>query len=87
MERHEWHITDGEESHQYWRANHHGGRWTIMMKPDRDADWETIKKPENEHWEMLRDVLWRKYQRKRCPWKMIAKIDKILGRPNEGPQP
>ena len=26
----------------------------------------------------LRDVLWRKYQRKRCPWRFIETIDKLL---------
>ena len=26
----------------------------------------------------LRGVLWRKYQRKRCPWRFIETIDKLL---------
>ena len=29
-------------------------------------------------WEALREVLWRKYQRGRCPWELINKIDKKL---------
>jgi hypothetical protein len=32
-----------------------------------------------ELWRELRDILWRKYQRKRCPWKYIEEIDKLLG--------
>ena len=34
--------------------------------------------PPREMWETLRDVLWRKYQRKRCPWELIEAIDKLL---------
>ena len=29
-------------------------------------------------WITLRDLLWRKYQRKRCPWRLIEAIDKLL---------
>jgi len=37
----------------------------------------------NEVWEALRDVLFNKYQRRRCPWKLIEDIDKRLGRESE----
>jgi hypothetical protein len=30
-------------------------------------------------WRELRDVVWKKYQRKRCPWERVADLDKILG--------
>ena len=48
-----------------------------------DDDWNCLDPPSMEDWEALRDVLWRKYQRGRCSWNLIAKIDKILGRNDE----
>ncbi|MEN8848892.1 MAG: hypothetical protein ABF377_12580 [Akkermansiaceae bacterium] len=84
MERHEWHINHSEEDHEYWRANHHAGRWTIMTKSHSDDHWETIKEPTTEHWEALREVLWKKYQRKRGNYKLIKKLDQKLDRTPDG---
>lgn len=67
----------------FYKANHHAGRWTLerTLKVGRaerdDAEWEQVEFT-REYWETLRDVLWRKYQRKRCPWRLIEKIDKLL---------
>ncbi len=83
MQRHEWRETEGDETH-YWRADHHGGRWKFSEKPPGERHWSKIDSPKTEHWEALRGVLFNKYQRKRCSWNLIAKIDKILGKPNEG---
>ena len=37
-----------------------------------------IEKPNLENWEALRDVLWRKYQRKRLPFKHLESVDKMI---------
>ena len=42
-----------------------------------DVEWERVELT-RAHWVTLRDVLWRKYQRKRCPWRFIETIDKLL---------
>lgn len=55
-----------------------------MTKTVRRGSWETIQEPTTEDWERLRDILWNKYQRKRCPLKLVTSIDKILGRTDEG---
>lgn len=86
MQRHEWHVSEGDEKHQYWRANYHAGRWKILRKAHKDEHWETIKEPSTEDWEGLREILFNKYQRKRCAWKMVKGIDKILGRSSDEPQ-
>ena len=83
MTKHQWRGEDGDEM-RYWRANYHGGRFELYTKTDEDERWERLDPPSKENWEALRDVLWRKYQRKRCSWNLIAKVDKMLGRPNEG---
>ena len=77
MESHEWREKT-EEGTRYWRANRHAGEWTISTTLKSDPDWARIDPVPREIWEQLRDVLWRKYQRKRLPWERIAQIDKIL---------
>jgi hypothetical protein len=83
MKRHQWREQDGEVV-RFWRANYHGGRFELYRKEGGDEDWEKLDPPSTEDWEALREVLWRKYQRKRCPWNLIAKVDKILGKTDEG---
>lgn len=66
-----------------FRACHHAGKWRLECVPkvgraERD-DVEWVRVPfQRDHWVTLRDVLWRKYQRKRCPWRLIEEIDKLL---------
>ena len=67
-----------------WRAKYEGGRFELYRKEGSDEEWEKLDPPSVADWEALRDVLWRKYQRKRCPWNLVAKVDKILGKTNEG---
>lgn len=82
MESHTWREKT-EEGTMFYKANHHAGRWTLerTLKVGRserdDAEWEPVEFT-REYWVTLRDVLWRKYQRKRCPWRLIEKIDKLL---------
>ncbi|MDA7881430.1 hypothetical protein N9A94_03920 [Akkermansiaceae bacterium] len=85
MQKHQWREQDGEEI-RLWRANYHGGKWSLYTRAKEEDDWCRLDPPSTEDWEALRDVLWRKYQRGRCAWNLISKIDKMLGRPNEGPQ-
>ena len=42
-----------------------------------DVEWEQVEFT-RDLWITLRDLLWRKYQRKRCPWRLIEAIDKLL---------
>lgn len=82
MTRHQWREQEGDEV-RYWRANYHGGRFELFTKDGEDEHWQKLDPPGKEDWMALREVLWRKYQRKRCPWKLVEKVDKILGGPNE----
>jgi hypothetical protein len=38
-------------------------------------DWHPLPNPSLEDYEALRDFLWRKYQRKRLPWRFIEQVD------------
>jgi len=85
MQKHQWRKQDGDET-RFWRANYHGGRWSLYTRMKEDDDWNCLDPPSMEDWEALRDVLWRKYQRGRCSWNLIAKIDKMLGLNDEEKQ-
>ena len=82
MEDHTWREKT-EEGTQMYRAGHHASRWTLERMPKvgrslkDDVDWEPVEFT-REHWETLRDILWRKYQRKRGSWRIIEEIDKLL---------
>jgi hypothetical protein len=77
MEAHEWHERT-EEGVRYWRATHHSGKWFFQTTLKTDPDWSRLEPAPRAVWVELRDVLWRKYQRKRCPWIWIEEIDKLL---------
>ncbi len=81
-ERHEW-REDTEEGTRIYKAVLFAREWRFAsaLKGSRRArpDWVDIDDVTDELWVALREVLFRKYQRKRCPWKLIADIDKRLG--------
>jgi hypothetical protein len=79
MESHEW-FENTDEGKVYYRANYLGNRWTIMTtRMKRDPEWTDMKPVPMEVWAELRDIVWKKYQRKRCPWERVADLDRILG--------
>lgn len=85
MESHEWRERT-EEGLRFWRANRHASRWTFQTTLKHEPDWHLIDPVPREMWEALRDILWRKYQRKRCPWEHVERIDKILEDPADFPE-
>ncbi|TAG08414.1 MAG: hypothetical protein EAZ42_10685 [Verrucomicrobia bacterium] len=84
MESHEWTEQTSEGKH-YYRGNFLGGSWTVITTTQkRNPEWTVVSEPPEEIWRALRGVVWRKYQRKRCPWERVAQLDRILG---DEPQP
>lgn len=80
MESHEWHENT-DEGKRYYRANFQAGRWSILTTTQkRNPSWDRLDSPPVGVWEELRDIVWKKYQRKRCPWDRVAALDRILGR-------
>lgn len=86
QQRHEW-KEETDEGIRHFRGVYHSKKWkfSTAMKGSRrePAVWENIEEVTDAHWEALRDVLFKKYQRKRCPWKLVEGIDKILGKDPE----
>ena len=79
MESHEWNL-NAEDGKRYYRGNYMSGRWTILTtQQKRNPTWDRLDNPPMEVWAELRDIVWKKYQRKRCPWERVAELDRILG--------
>lgn len=85
MTKHTWREKD-EEGTTFYKATHHGGRWTMASQPKGEEDWIHYDPIPDEILERLRDVIYNKYQRGRCGWKLVAGIDKLLGRDSEEPK-
>ena len=83
MQEHSW-REQGEEETRIYRATHHAGRWKILSQVKGEEEWTTHDPIERKDWVRLREILWRKYQRKRLPWKLIEQIDKLLEDESEG---
>lgn len=77
METHEWREKT-DEGVRYWRARRDRDSWQFQTTLKHEPDWEPIDPPPRELWESFREVLWRKYQRRRIPWKHIERIDRML---------
>lgn len=74
---HEWHerIEDGRK--QYIRARWNSREWVFHLAHPDGEEWAPMP-PTLETWLALRDVLFRKYQRKRLPIKHLQTVDTVL---------
>lgn len=78
MESHEW-FENTDEGKVFYRANYIGTRWTIMTTMQkRNPTWTDLMPVDKEVWMSLREIVWNKYQRKRCPWERVADLDKRI---------
>ena len=76
-------VGDEDGNKVIYEAQHFGGWWQLMVAPKlgRSQRDEMVFTPADfteEHWQTLRDLLWRKYQRRRVAWDMVQHIDDIL---------
>lgn len=77
MKRHEW-KEKGEEGICHFRATHHAGQWEFQILRDGDECWTTEEPISLEHLQQLRDLLFRKYQRRRVPFEHVAQLDEMI---------
>ena len=75
---HVWKTVGDDGEKREARAERFGGKWRFQSKRRSDAVWTYYDTPTLEDLEALRDILWRKYQRKRLPWDDVASLDKML---------
>lgn len=69
-------TADGEKREV--RAVKFGGRWRLQAKLKGDAEWTYYDPPLRTDLESLRDILYRKYQRRRASYEDVLSVDKLL---------
>jgi len=75
---HVWKTVGEDGEKREARAERFGGKWRFQAKRRSEAVWTYYDAPSIEDLEALRDILWRKYQRKRLPWDDVADLDRML---------
>lgn len=85
---HIWKTTTEEGEKREVRAEKFGKKWRVQAKLKHEERWTYYDEPLLEDLIELRDVLWRKYQRKHLAWDDIAGVDKLIrDRGGQVPEP
>jgi hypothetical protein len=75
---HAWtHRTEDGEKREV-RAVKNQGRWKLQSKLKHEAEWTYYEAPGRADLEELREILWRKYQRRRASHEDVLLADAML---------
>ncbi len=77
---HVWKTVTEDGEKREVRAERFAGKWRLQAKLKSEERWTYFDDPSIEDLEQLRDILWRKYQRKRLPHDDVASIDAWVAR-------
>jgi hypothetical protein len=76
--QHAWtHRTEEGEKREV-RAVKTQGRWRLQAKIQHEENWTYYEAPERSDLEELREILFRKYQRRRASYEDVVLADKML---------
>ncbi len=83
METFSWQGRDEDGNKVIYEASHFGQWWQLTCAPKlgRSQREEMVHTPADftpELWQELRELLWRKYQRRRVAWDMVQHVDDII---------
>ena len=76
--QHVWKTKTAEGEKREVRAEKFGKQWRLQAKLKSDERWTYYDTPLLEDLVELRDVLFRKYQRKHLAWEDLAAIEKMI---------
>jgi len=60
------------------RATRFGGRWRLQAKTAGDIDWTYYERPLLDDLLALKEILMRKYQRRRASNEDVASVEKLI---------
>ena len=69
---------DGNGKKREVRATKFGGVWRVQSKTAGDLDWTYYERPLPEDLLSLKEILVRKYQRRRASSEDVASIEKLI---------
>ncbi len=76
--QHIWTERDQHGSKREVRATKFGGIWRLQAKTAGDLDWTYYERPLLADLMALKDVLFRKYQRRRASSEDVASVEKLI---------
>lgn len=77
--QHIWTERDEQGSKREVRATRFGGRWRLQAKTAGDLDWTYYEHPLLEDLLALKEILVRKYHRRRASSEDVASVEKLIG--------
>ncbi len=76
--QHIWIEKDDQGRKREVRATKFGGKWRLQAKIAGETDWTYYDRPLLEDLLKLKDVIGRKYQRRRASADDVASVDQLL---------
>ena len=76
--QHIWTEKDDEGRKREVRATKFGGNWRLQAKTVGEADWTYYDRPPLEDLLKLKEIISRKYQRRRASADDVAVVDKLI---------
>ncbi len=85
--QHIWTERTGDGRKREVRAVKFGGAWRLQAKTSGDLDWTYYKRPLPEDLLTLKEILARKYQRRRASREDVASVEKLIAQQAEAAMP
>ena len=76
--QHIWKERDAEGRKREVRVTKFGGAWRFQAKYADELEWTYYDRPLLDDLQALKDVVFRKYQRRRASAEDVASIEKLL---------
>jgi hypothetical protein len=76
--QHIWTDRDEQGSKREVRATKFGGIWRLQAKTAGEPDWSYYERPLLEDLLALKEILVRKYQRRRASSEDVASVEKLI---------
>jgi len=76
--QHIWTERDEDGSKREVRATKFGGKWRLQAKTVGDLDWTHYERPLLADLLALKDILFRKYRRRRASSEDVASVQKLI---------
>jgi len=76
--QHIWSDKNEDGTKREVRATKFGGMWRLQAKTTGDLDWTYYERPLLEDLLALKDILVRKYQRRRASSEDVVSVEKLI---------
>ena len=76
--QHIWTERDEHGSKREVRATRFGGKWRLQAKTAGDVDWTYYERPLLDDLLALKEILVRKYQRRRASNEDVTSVEKLI---------